>query len=121
MPERVIRLTESGEGAAGFNPSNFVPPEAFTSADRTELDCPIHSNPEVGISVGVWECAPCALDIESFPVNEFMTVADGSLRVISADGADDTFTAGSSFFVPNGATAHREITDKQRVFDIRPA
>jgi len=110
MTLNVIRLLPDGDPKTGFQPSDLVPPELFTTTDKTELIHESYNNSETGISSGVWKCAPCREEIEAYPVDEMMTVISGSVTLTNADGSSDTFTAGDTFFIAKGTKCIWEIT-----------
>ena len=94
-----------------MTPSNICPEEAFTTDDRTELNCEFHATPDESILAGVWTCAPSREVIDAYPVNEMMTVLSGSVSITNADGETETFIKGDSFFIPKGAKVIWEITE----------
>lgn len=110
-----MRLLPQGS-AAGLQPSDMTPPEAFTTDDRTELNDTFFATDDESILTGVWECAPCREVIDSYPVHEMMTVISGSVTLTGADGKAETFTAGDTFFVPKGTPCTWEITETLRKF-----
>lgn len=116
MENRVTRLLPGGDPSAGMRPSNLTPPEAFTGDDRSELNHTFFATDDESILSGVWECAPCREEIESYPVHEMMTVISGSVTLTGADGRSETFTVGDSFFVPKGTKCTWEITETLRKF-----
>ena len=67
------------------------------------------------ISTGVWLCAPCRCDIQSYPVHEMMTIIEGSVTV-TTDGKAETFTAGDTFFIAKGTRCVWQITETLRKF-----
>lgn len=116
MERTFYRLRPEGDPAKGMQPSNFTPPEAFTTEDRREVNCTCFATDDESILVGVWECAPCREEIESYPVHEMMTVISGSVTLTAPDGRRETFTAGDTFFVAKGAKLVWEITETLRKF-----
>jgi len=98
----------------GMLPSNLTQASAFTTKDHTELNCESYTSDDESILAGVWECAPCREEIESYPVNELMTVVSGSLTLTHPDGRSETFTAGDSFFIAKGSKLIWEITETLR-------
>ncbi len=103
--------------AAGMLPSNFTPPEAFTTDDKTETNHFYYAADDESILAGVWECAPSREVIDAYPVNEMMTVIAGSVTLTSPDdGHSETFTVGDTFFVPKGTKCIWENTETMRKF-----
>ena len=116
MANRVIRMQAGGEPGVALQPSDLTPPDAFTGGDTTELNHTFFKTPDDSILTGVWECAPCKEEIESYPVHEMMTVIYGSVTLTDADGDSQTFTAGDVFFVPKGTKCTWHITETLRKF-----
>jgi uncharacterized protein len=116
----IFRLLAKGDPTAGMAPSDITSPEQFTGADTSELNATFFEAPlETGngaVSTGVWLCAPCRCDIQSYPVHEMMTILDGSVTVTTTDGKAETFTAGDSFFIAKGTRCVWEITRTLRKF-----
>jgi len=116
MANDVSRLLTDGDPATGMQPSNLTPPEAFTSDNHTELNHTFFATADESVLSGVWECAPCKEEIESYPVHEMMSVISGSVTVTNADGRFETFTSGDVFFIPKGTKCIWEITETLRKF-----
>ncbi len=113
MTDRDFRLDPS---PAKMEPSQLNVPEVFTTQDQTELNYTHFANKDESVLSGVWECAPCREEIESYPVHEMMTVVSGSLALTHADGRTETFTAGDTFFIAKGTKLIWEITETLRKF-----
>ncbi|MFQ5624017.1 MAG: cupin domain-containing protein [Paracoccaceae bacterium] len=116
MAYKGFRLLAGGDPETGLQPSDLTPAETFTSDDHGELNHTFFATPDDSILSGVWECAPCREEIESYPVHEMMTVISGSLTVTNADGQSETFTSGDTFFIPKGAKCTWHITETLRKF-----
>ncbi len=116
MTKGIHRLLPGGDPETGMQPSDMTPPEAFTGADKTELNHTSFATPDESILSGVWECAPCKEEIEAYPVHEMMTVLSGSVTLTDAEGHSETFTAGDSFFVAKGTPCTWHITETLRKF-----
>jgi uncharacterized cupin superfamily protein len=116
MSGTFIRLLPDGDPVSGMQPFNEVPSEAFTSGDHTELNHTFFSNNDESTQTGVWECAPCIEEIDSYPVHEIMTILSGSLTLTNEEGESEIFTSGDTFFIPKGARITWQITEKLRKF-----
>jgi len=116
MSERVFKLLPNGDPTTGLQPSAMVGQESFTSGDHTELNHTFFATSDESILSGVWECAPCFDEIESYPVHEMMTVISGSVTLTDAEGRAETYTAGDSFFIPKGTKCTWHITETLRKF-----
>jgi len=116
METKVYRLLPDGDPKTGMEPSDFTPLETFTSDDHTELNHTFFATADESMLSGVWECAPCREEIDSYPVHEMMTVISGSVTVTNADGESETFTGGDTFFIPKGTKCVWLITETLRKF-----
>jgi uncharacterized cupin superfamily protein len=97
-------------------PSDITAPEQFTGADTTELNATFFETADAAVSTGVWLCAPCRCDIESYPVHEMMTILEGAVTVTPAGGKAETYRAGDTFFIAKGSKCVWEITETLRKF-----
>ncbi len=116
MENRTFRLLADGDPKTGMQPSDLTPPEAFTGDDHTELNHTFFATTDESILSGVWECAPCKEEIDSYPVHEMMTVISGSVTLTDADGRSETFTSGDVFFIAKGTKCTWHITETLRKF-----
>jgi uncharacterized cupin superfamily protein len=54
------------------------------------------------VRVGVWEAKPYKEQLVDYACDEFMYVIEGSCVITGADGNEEIFKAGESFFMPRG-------------------
>ena len=116
MTTQPVRLNCEGHSAEGMMPSDLIAKSAFTSSDQTELISHAYASDDGGILTGVWQCAPCREEIAAYPVNEMMTVLEGSVTVTDGSGKAETYTPGNTFFIPKGTACIWEITETLRKF-----
>ena len=43
------------------------------------------------VGAGVWECPPCKIEIEAYPIEEMMVIISGMLKITNADGVEESF------------------------------
>ncbi len=115
MTRKPVRLKHDGH-AGGLVASDLIPQEAFTSGDTTELVSEAWTADDGSVLTGVWACAPCRVDIDAYPVNEMMTVIEGSVTVTDDTGKAETYAKGDTFFIPKGTQCTWEITSALRKF-----
>ena len=114
MKDTFYRLYADPEG--GMQPSKLMEDKSFTTDDHTEtINTHFETNDE-SITVGVWECAPCREEIESYPVHEMVTVISGSITLTDAEGRSDTYAVGDTFFVAKGTKCIWENTETLKKF-----
>ena len=100
-----------------WHPSDETPAAAFSTEDKTERDHSYFTSEDESMLTGVWECAPSVMEIDSYPVNEMMTVLSGSVTITDhGSGSVDTFVAGDTFFVAKGSRITWEITETLRKY-----
>ena len=116
MTNTSFRLLSEGDPATGMQLSYLTQSDTFTSDDHKELNHTFFQNTDESILAGVWECAPCKEEIESYPVHEMMTVISGSLTLTNADGQSEVFISGDVFFIAKGTKCTWEITETLRKF-----
>lgn len=107
----VYRLEPTGNPLSGLEACDSVAESSFTTEDKTELISYLHYDEDKGVSSGVWVCAPSYEKIDSYPVDELMTVVAGSVTVTDDKGVVNTFTAGDTFYIAKGAKCIWEITE----------
>ena len=116
MKNTFYRLLLQGDSVNGMQPSSFTDPEAFTTDDKTEINHTFFQTDDEKILSGVWECAPCKEEIESYPAHEMMTVLSGSVSLTNSEGGTETFTSGDTFFVAKGTKCTWHITETLKKF-----
>ena len=116
MSNTFLRLLPGGAPTSGLQPVSEVQPEDFTTEDHTEIEHIFFTTGDKSTWTGVWECAPCIEVIDSYPVNEMMTVISGSVTLTNENGDSETFTSGDTFFIAKGAKIKWHITEKLRKF-----
>ena len=100
------------EASAEKKPSRLIPKACFTTEDTEETTCRFYEAEDGSVASGVWECGPCKLDIDSYPVNEMMTIISGALIMTNADGVEETFGPGEVVFVAKGSKMNWHITER---------
>lgn len=116
MGNSFVRLLPGGDPSSGMQPSDMTPQQAFTTEDHSELNHTFFATSDESILTGVWECAPCREEIDSYPVHEMMTVISGSVTLSDENGNSETFTSGDVFFIAKGTRCTWHITETLRKF-----
>ncbi|MFK7940640.1 MAG: cupin domain-containing protein [Roseovarius sp.] len=114
MPNDIFRISPDPVGE--IEPSDMIPKESFTTDDQTEWNKTFYQTPDGSILAGIWECAPCRLEFEEYPVDEKMTVISGSVTLTQADGTAEVFNAGDVLFVSKGSKFNWHITETLRKY-----
>ena len=114
MPNKTFRILP--EPVGGLEPSEMVPIECFTSDDHSELSKKFYQASDGSTRAGVWECAPCRVEIDNYSVDEQMIIISGSVTLTNADGNAETFKAGDVLFVSKGSKLTLHITERLRKF-----
>ena len=113
---KVFRMLVNGDPETGMQPSDMIEVSAFTTSNQSETNCTFFQTENSSVINGVWECAPCVEEIESYPVHEMMTVISGSVTMTNDDGSSDTFISGDTFFIAKGTKCTWEVTETLRKF-----
>ena len=109
------------EPAVEGTPSRLIPKACFTGDDTTEVTYSFYETPDGATAAGVWECAPCKMEIESYPVNEQMTIIAGKLVLTNEDGVEETFGPGEVVFASKGSKFTWHITEHLKKFYMTSA
>ena len=104
------------DGDAPSSPSRLIPKACFTTTETDESSIPFYNAGDGSVSAGIWERAPCKLEILAYPVNEMMTIISGALTITHADGSAETFEPGEVVFVAKGSKMTWEITERLRKY-----
>ena len=118
MKTGFCRLLPGRDPTFGMQPTDIVPPEAFTTEDKTEIGHEFFASDDKKTSAGVWECAPCIEEFDDYPDDEMITVISGSVTLTNESGDSETFVSGDTFFIAKGAKIRWEITEKLRKFYV---
>ncbi len=101
--------------------SRLIPKACFTSDDSEETTVRFYDADDGSVASGVWECAPCKLEIDNYPVNEMMTIISGALTMTNADGVAESFGPGEVVFVPKGSKMIWHITERLKKYYMTSA
>ena len=104
------------ESAGEKKPSRLIPKACFTTEDNDETTQSFYEAEDGSVATGVWECPPCKVDIDNYPVNEMMTIISGALIMTNAEGVEETFGPGEVVFVPKGSKLTWQITERLRKY-----
>ncbi len=94
----------------------MIPKACFIGEDSTELTQQFCKSEDGLVAAGVWECAPCKLDIPSYSVDEQMTIISGRLIITNEGGVVETFGPGEVVFAAKGSKITWRITEYLRKY-----
>ena len=114
MTQAIFKISQEPKGETV--PSNLIPKSSFTTDDQEETTTPFYSAEDGSVSAGIWECAPCRVEISAYPVDEMMTIISGSLTITNADGVEETFGPGEVVFASKGAPMTWHITARLKKY-----
>lgn len=114
MPENTFKILPDPKGEK--MPTNLIPKSCFTTPQTDETTVAFYRAEDGSVSAGIWECPPCKLKIDSYPVNEMMTIISGALTITNADGVDETFGPGEVVFASKGAPMTWHITERLKKY-----
>ena len=104
------------DAAGEKKPSKLIPKSCFTTDATDETTMRFHTAEDGSVAAGVWECPPCKVDIDSYPINEMMTIISGSLTIKNADGVEETFGPGEVVFASKGSKMTWHITERLKKY-----
>ena len=114
MTENTIKISLEFEEEK--TPSRLLPRPCFTTEDSDETTQSFYEAEDGSVATGLWECPPCKVDIDNYPVNEMMTIISGALIMTNAEGVEETFGPGEVVFVPKGSKLTWQITDRLKKY-----
>lgn len=103
-----IPLDPMGEAV----PSKLIPSACFTTDSKEETTRRFYAEADGSVAAGIWECDPCQMDIDAYPVNEQMTIISGKLVLTNEEGVAETFGPGEVLFVSRGSKFNWHITER---------
>lgn len=114
-------MTESNfkvlpDSAGERRASNLIPKACFTTDESDETTQRFYEAEDGSVAAGVWECPPCKVEIDNYPVNEMMTIISGALIIKNAEGVEETFGPGEVVFVPKGSKITWHIVKRLRKY-----
>ena len=114
MTESIFKILPDVEGTS--RPSRLIPKACFTTEENDETTQSFYEAEDGSVSTGIWECPPCKVDIDNYPVNEMMTIICGALIMTNAEGVQETFGPGEVVFVSKGSKLTWHITERLRKY-----
>ncbi len=103
MAKKVIyRIESSAPGGAGLSAAEPIEPESIIEGTPTPSDYNYFTNDTEQLHVGVWECTPGTLRLDSHPVDEYCFIISGSVVITDENRHAETFKAGECFVIPKG-------------------
>ena len=114
MAKGMFKIPPDGDGESKL--SRLIPKTCFTTEATDETTQSFYEAEDGSVSTGVWECPPCKVDIDDYPVNEMMTIIFGALVLTNNEGVQETFGPGEVVFVAKGSTLTWHITDRLRKY-----
>jgi uncharacterized cupin superfamily protein len=112
VADSIIRLVESD-----IERPNHGPEPADFAFEGSPIEKTHEYHGKDGRSVGVWECTPGRMLEEDHAEDEFVTLLSGKLGLIdNADGGEEVFVAGDTFFLPKGSSLTWVVYETVRKF-----
>ena len=111
-----IRFHRNGHPETGMEPASMISAENFTTKTQRELTYTAFASADGRASAGVWECAPCRIEVERFGIDELMVMLAGSITLTHKDGTSDTFTTGDTFLIPADFSGVMEADETSRAY-----
>ena len=119
MTAQTFKILPDSDGEK--KPSKLIPTSCFTTEETDETTMRFYTAEDGSVASGVWECPPCKVEIESYPINEMMTIISGSLTITNADGVEETFGPGEVVFASKGSKMTWHITERLKKYYMTSA
>ncbi len=121
----VIRLNSNGPDGGGLTFWGNLENENVVEGSPVETGHNFFTGGSGQLTAGVWECTPCTIQTDSYPVDEFCYILSGTVVITDDAGHSETFKAGDCFVVPKGTsfTWHMPETTRKYyvIFDAKTA
>ncbi len=121
----VIRLNRDGPEGTGLPFWGNLENENVIEGDPVETGYNFFTDASGQLTAGVWECTPCTIKIDSYPVDEFCYILSGKVVISDDAGHSETFKAGDCFVIAKGSmcTWHMPETTRKYyvIFDAKTA
>lgn len=114
----VIRLERDGPEGVGLLFWGNLDNETVLDGNPTETGYNYFTDASGRLTAGVWECTPCTTRIDSYPVDEFCHILDGTVVVTDNAGHAETFKAGDCFVIPKGLSCTWHMPETTRKFYV---
>ena len=112
MSSNIIRMIEED-----IDRPNYGPELADFAFEGEPIESTHEYYSQSGRTSGVWVCSPGRMLEEHHSEDEFCTIIAGKVGLIdNADGSEEIFTAGDSFFLPNGSNLTWVVYETVRKF-----
>ncbi len=121
----VIRLNSNGPDGGGLPFWGNLENENVVEGSPVETGHNFFTGGGGQLTAGVWECTPCTIQTDSYPVDEFCYILSGTVVISDDAGHSETFKAGDCFVIPKGTsfTWHMPETTRKYyvIFDAKTA
>lgn len=99
----IVSINAKALTKADMSPSNALDPAWVRSGEIQEFHKVLFASPDNKFIVQVWENRTALeLSLESYPVDEFITLIEGEVEVVDHAGNVSRFKAGDSFLLVKG-------------------
>ncbi|MEL7043001.1 MAG: cupin domain-containing protein [Pseudomonadota bacterium] len=109
------------DAAGEKKPSNLIPKACFTTDATDETTMSFYQSDSGAVGAGVWECPPCKIEIEAYPIEEMMVIISGMLKITNADGVEESFGPGEVVYAAKGSKMTWHITERLRKYYMTSA
>ncbi len=121
----VIRLNSNGPDGGGLPFWGNFEKEKVVEGSPVETGHNFFTGGSGQLTAGVWECTPCTIKTDSYPVDEFCYILSGTVVITDDAGQSETFNAGDCFVVPKGTSLTWHMPETTRkyyvIFDAKTA
>ncbi len=114
----VIRLNSDGPEGTGLPFWGNLENENVIEGDPVETGYNFFIDASGQLTAGVWECTPCTIQIDSYPVDELCYILSGTVAISDDAGHSETFKAGDSFVIAKGSSCTWHMPETTRKYYV---
>lgn len=114
----VIRMNPQGPEGIGLQDINAESKEVAIAGKKFETGYNYFTDASGQFTSGVWECSPCTLLMDNYPVDEVCYLLSGVVKISDREGNAETFKAGDCFAIPQGFNGTWENVETSRKYYV---
>ena len=114
----IIRMSPDGPKGMGLPDINAESKEVAVSGEKFETGYNYFTDTSGQFTAGVWECSPCTLLMDNYPVNEVCYLLSGVVKISDREGKSELFKTGDCFAIPKGFNGTWENVETSRKYYV---
>ncbi|MBX7158245.1 MAG: cupin domain-containing protein [Verrucomicrobiae bacterium] len=98
----ITRINSNGPEGIGLQDINSESKEIAVAGEKFETGYNYFIDDSGQFTAGVWECTPCTLLMDNYPVDEVCYLLSGIVKISDREGNTEIFHSGDCFAIPKG-------------------